>query len=697
MTNRKRERPRFRSMRPRARLIGLIGDELISDEPVAIVELVKNAYDADAEEVTIRFEGEEAEHPARIVVQDNGSGMGLKTVVRGWLEPATAIKRRSDRSPLKLRSYLGAKGIGRFAAARLAERLRLETKRSQDTRAVIVDVAWEQFDQYRYLDQISIPYEVAIIRNFDHGTRLTMEGIRKKWEYQDYYNLHTRLSRLISPFEDVRDFTIKLSVPWYPDLDGEVQPPELISLPRYRLAGELNHEGYFTGQMLFDERLHKEFKELKVGGADNKPLCGGFQIEVRAWDRDREGLEPLSELLQKSITDMRKILNAFCGVSIYRDGFRVHPYGEPGNDWANLDIRSRQNPVSALANNQIVSSVKISRLSNPGLIDRSNREGMVLNEEHAALEHWLKEVLTILEKERYGLRPRKESLSDSQPLFESFDLKPTLREVRKQLGPRHPVTKLISQADEEIKKGVERVQEAFSRLLLLSGLGQMVDIVIHEIGAPVGKIARQLMLIEKEIEGIKEEGTREKISQRVTPIKSWLQQILLLRERLDPQTPAKRGRATVFYVRQAIEDCLQLCESVLNKQGVKSELIETNGAIRARMSRAPLDQILYNLIDNAVYWISREHGEGKGGTIRVILSPAPKGFRILVNDDGTGVAPEDRVRIFEPYFTSKQNGMGLGLHIARLVIEPYGRLLLRDECDLAGACFEAVFERNVGL
>src|SRR5204862_6984679 len=156
-------------------------------------------------------------------------------------------------------------------------------------------------------------------------------------------------------------------------------------------------------------RRLKTFKSLKLGGRDTKPLCGGFEVELRAWDRDRDGLEPLGEKLGLGIAEMRRTLNAFCGVTIYRDGFRVHPYGETGNDWARLDLRSRQNPEMNLENNQIIGSLKISRTRNSLLTDKSNREGMVLNPEHEALEEWLKHVLGVLEKERYDLRPRKEA------------------------------------------------------------------------------------------------------------------------------------------------------------------------------------------------------------------------------------------------------------------------------------------------
>jgi len=130
-----------------------------------------------------------------------------------------------------------------------------------------------------------------------------------------------------------------------------------------------------------------------------------------------------------------------------------------------------------------------------------------------------------LERERYDLRPRKESPEGVQPLFEAFDLTPTVKEVRSQLGPKHPVTKLVSDAGENIKKGVERVQDAFSRLLMLSGLGQMVDIVIHEIGAPVGKIGRQLVTIEKEVALIPDAKVREKVMATLSPLRSWLDQV----------------------------------------------------------------------------------------------------------------------------------------------------------------------------
>jgi signal transduction histidine kinase len=684
-------------MRPRARLIGLIGDELISDEPVALVELVKNAYDADADKVIVKFQGENPNKPDKVVVTDDGSGMSLDTVLNSWFEPGTIAKRKEDKSPGKGRLYQGAKGIGRFASARLAEFLFLESKLPKEKEGVFVLLEWGKFDEDSYLDEISVEYEVRHIPDLKHGTRLTLERLRKEWTTDDYEELHTRLSRLISPFNEVKDFEVELEIPARPELSGLVAPPDLILQPKYHLKGSLDDDGSFTGTLFVNKKQIKTFKAQKVGGKDARPLCGKFGVEIRAWDRDKEGLEPLGKELGIGIAEMRRTLNGFCGVSIYRDGFRVYPYGQKGNDWLNLDSRSRQNPVQCLANNQIVGAIQLSRETNEELKDRANREGMVLNNEHSALEEWFKEVLKLLEVERYRLRPREDSADAAQPIFEAFDLGPTVKIVRQELGPSHPVTTLISETGKKVKEGVERVQEVFSRLLMSSGLGQMVDIVIHEIGAPLGKINRQLELLQKDIELIKDETVQGKVAKKLTQIKPWLEQIYNLRQRLEPQTPAKRGRATTFSVRDEVEDNFNLYESLLTKQGIKKKILAPNGDIKVTMSRSSLGQILANLIDNAVFWICREKGEGKGGEIEVRIEKVPGGFRLVFSDNGPGVAPEDRNRIFEPYFTTKPNGMGLGLHISRLIIEPYGKLLLSDEGDLSGACFEAVFERKVGL
>ncbi|MDA4120325.1 MAG: HAMP domain-containing histidine kinase, partial [Thaumarchaeota archaeon] len=177
----------------------------------------------------------------------------------------------------------------------------------------------------------------------------------------------------------------------------------------------------------------------------------------------------------------------------------------------------------------------------------------------------------------------------------------------------------------------------------------------------------------------------------------WLEQLHNLRQRLDPQTAGKRGRATSFDVRDEVEDTFRLYETILASQMVSFQIHSPDKPVRVRMARAALGQVLANLVDNAIFWLIRSKGSGQGGTIQARVEARSGGFTVTVSDDGPGVPDEVRYYFFEPYFTSKPNGFGLGLFFARLVIEPYGRLVYREDGPLPGACFEAVFERGVAL
>lgn len=682
------------SIRPRARLISLIGEELISDEPVALVELVKNAFDADASRVEVRFGGADVATPTSILVEDDGIGMTLGTVLNAWLEPGTILKKRVDRSPGG-RPYQGAKGIGRFASARLGSTLLMETKAVDQDRQVSVLLEWGRFDDDSYLEDIKVEYEVVAKPERSRGTSLQIEGLKPgAWDSTGYQRLHARLSRLISPFDDVDDFDIQLEIPAAPELSGRVQPPQVVLKPRYLLRGALDSNGTFAGTIVVDGAETPVTRDLARG---DRPGCGPFEVEVRAWDRDREGLDPIAVRENMTVAQIRQTLNLYSGVSIYRDGFRVHPYGESGNDWLSLDLRSRQNPVRNLANNQLIAAIRISRDLNPELQDRSTREGMIRNPAHAELEEWFKRVLVLLEEQRYRARPRRDEPKSQDQLFETFDLQSSVAEVVKQLGANHPVTRIVQDAARKVDEGVERVQDVLSRLLMSAGLGHMIDIVIHEIGAPVGKISRELTITEKILE--KKNGTffRDWVGENFDAMRTWLDQIQALRQRLDPQSGSRRQRATKFNVVAEVRSTVGLHDAILAKHGISVEFQLPDEPLQVRMPQAVLSQVVANLVDNATYWTAANGGDGKdAGRIIVHVEPIPDGFVVRVSDNGKGVSEADRELIFEPYFSQKTNGIGLGLYIARLVTEPYGRIIYRDDGPLPGACFEARFEKGVG-
>jgi signal transduction histidine kinase len=681
-------------MRPRARLIGLLGEELISDEPVALVELVKNAYDADATFVRIRFEGS-GDQPERIIIQDDGIGMSLDTVLYSWFEPGTVSKKRESRSP-RGRSYQGAKGIGRFASARLGDTLLMETQ-SLGNPGVSVFISWGRFSDDEYLDSVSLDYSTGSISGLSQGTRLTVEGLKTGiWDEESYRKLHARLSRLISPFGEVSDFQVELQIPGYPQFSGIVDPPLALNEPKYLMKGSMSREGRLFADIYVDGELQKKVEDLQLMPRGEVPACGGFAFEVRAWDRDREGLEPIAAKFDTSVGLLRQVLNTYSGVSIYRDGFRVYPYGEAGNDWLQLDSRSRQKPGQHLANNQVVAAIQISRDENSELKDRSAREGMIRNAAHDALEGWFKAALQQLEEVRYKVRPRQEQKKQDS-LFEAFDLSAAIAKLRAELGSDSPAVKLLEETEKQVSEGIDRIQDVFSRLLLSAGLGHMVDVVIHEIGAPLGKINRQVEILQRDVAKIAGSPLPDKLDKSFSSIRTWSEHIFNLRQRLEPHTAGRRGKATSFSVKEEVELTLSLYEALLTRQKMNCVVEQPDGAITARMSSASFGQVIANLIDNAIYWTAFKHGVGQGGKLLIRLRKLEHGFSVAVHDNGPGVSEEDEDRIFDSYYSKKPNGMGLGLYIARLVIEPYGRVIYQGESELGGACFEALFEQGVGL
>lgn len=687
-------------LRPRARIISLIGEELISDERVAVVELVKNAYDADATSVTIQFSEPGPNGPDELEIVDDGHGMTLETVLGGWFEPGTAAKKLNDRSPGG-RLVQGAKGVGRFAAARLAPTLRLETKVAGATEGVVVDIDWGRFDDSRFLDEIELAYETRVIEDLSNGTRLRLIGLsqRKAWRTADYGSLQGRLSRLLSPFDEVQDFKIKLVVPGHLEFSGDVVAHGITRKPRYLLKGALSENGEFDGSIEADGKRVKAFKKHRLGKKGEKVTCGSFQIEVRAWDRDRAGLSNLMLEFQMGLREVRRQLDVYSGVSIYRDGFRVHPYGEAGDDWLQLDNRSRQSPTTRLGNNQVIAAIRISRATNPRLLDRTTREGLVHTPEYDALREWVLALLALLETERYTLRPREDAPpEETRTLFEAFDLTELVVAADRQLGPQHPVALLARQSDGEIREGVRRLQEHYSRLLLTAGIGQIVDLVIHEMGSPLGRANREVLHLEKLVARLDADEQKPAMEKAIVDIKGWLEQLVAFRNRLDPKTAGKRGRATSFDVMEEVQGNLALFETLISKQGIKVEVVSPKGdGLIVHMTRGSLSQIIANLLDNAVHWLTRSHGDGNGGRIEIAVKRLDHGFSLQVSDDGPGIDEGDRERVFDPYFSTKPNGMGLGLYIARQVIERYGKLTFVEDGPLRGASFLASFSQNVGL
>jgi len=686
--------------RPRARVIRTLGRDLITNEFVAIQELVKNAYDADATKVAIRFEEPLVPGQGAVAISDNGHGMTLDTVLGAWMEPATAEK--SERTVTKRgRRVTGAKGIGRFAAARVGTALELSSIAKRSGREVHIRFDWGAFDDDSlYLDEVKVRWEVVDVpKAAPSGTVLRLMNLRDDWSRQSepspFHVLRGELSRLVSPLVPSKEFEIELELPdRYRESAGLIQSPAILGRPHYRLKGEIDANGVIRA--VYDGPDGKRTipstgatKAVKLAGG-LKPTCGPFSFEFRVWDREEADLRPLVSELGSTLRNLRKDLDAASGVSIYRDGFRVLL---PQSDWLRLDIRRVQNPTLRLSNNQIVATASISADDNPRLTDQTNRQGIVDSPAFEDFKASLMEVLAILEVERSNARRQREKHKDERGIFQRLDFAPTREYLEKRYPDDKKLKTFLEKQSREFERGIGDVQEVISRYRRLATMGQLIDVVLHDGRTPVATISNEVELARKDGKKLEPIDFKTRVLERLELVMRQAEALTGLFRRIAPFSGRKRGRPSETTMERIIADAFAVYEKRLQELKVQIDLPQ--GATPVTVDVAEVEGIIVNLLDNSIYWLEKVDEDRR--RIAVQCRRRPEELQVTFSDSGPGVPEEIQDRIFEPYFSSKPDGVGLGLTIAGETAAEYdGGLELLADGPLEGATFRLRLRRRIG-
>jgi signal transduction histidine kinase len=730
-----------RALRPRARILRTLGEELISSEVVAILELVKNAYDADARFVLVEFFGSLEAGKGGLDVNDDGHGMPLATVQGAWMEPATSVKKYAKQSKHLRRRLLGEKGIGRFATARLASELELITRPPASASETYAIFDWSQFDSdEKYLDEVLVLAEerspqilVAgrkqpidtkaassddLPRDGSHGTILRMNRLKISWTSDQLDVLRSGLSRLVSPFDADRLFRIFLRVPGETEeARQEVSAPAVIKYPHYEIDGSVKASGKFElkitvhsnsklPEIISGKFVHNADQEndLTIVQDEGGPVlggaisCGPFDFKILVWDRDE--LESLNQKLGNGIKSIRQDLDAIAGISIYRDGFRVLPYGEPENDWLRLDSRRVQNPSLRLSNNQLTGYIRISADTNPDLRDQSNREGLNDNLAYSELQAIVLLSLTELESLRFDAR--KKERTPQAGSAESLLGTPDIGEVRKKLSKLKANAATLRLFDETAKrweKQVVRVREVLSRYHSLATLGQLIDKVVHDSRQPLSTIESQSALAREVVANWLDENSKSSdcgqiltgLDRRLLKVHDGAVLMDAVLNRIEPLGGKRRGKSSKVYIEEVIKHAFSYFDGDLRSLGVRLTLPrEVN---LASISGSELEQVLINLISNSLYWLAKVPKERRAIVV-ACTRPVPGRIEIVFADSGPGVPRKHRDSIFEPYFSTKPNGVGLGLVIAGEIVRDFynGSLELLNSGPLKGAVFRIVLQ-----
>lgn len=437
-----------------ARLLSILGEQLIGSEKVGILELVKNSYDAGAAECVVTIEGVPNLEPATrtlpayeslagpiVEIRDDGSGMTRDDIVNGWLRPATSTRGRvkerlkkeralaAERGSLEAydalvdtlrkehggRLPLGEKGVGRLATHRLGQHLWLRTKTKDDALEWELRIDWNDFDamssERRDLSDVPLTLThqtpTADYGPQDHGTVLVCYGGREGYEWTKL--ALTDLAQAIGTLQSPRaktPFSVAFRTPHLEP--AALDNPAKLDAP-FELVAIVDEDGLADIDLSFTPPEHLEhvpegFRRLdhidlrsknvqywKNGSAKlRKPECGQFLVHALCWIRMPKWLGP-------EFREVTSYLDHFGGLAIYRDGILAQPAQQSArSDW--LGLASQQiKKSSKLSYYQLVGEIEIDQTKTLALRDRSSREGMIETEAFNDLTELTKGILSELE------------------------------------------------------------------------------------------------------------------------------------------------------------------------------------------------------------------------------------------------------------------------------------------------------------
>jgi signal transduction histidine kinase len=688
--------------RPKARIIHTLGSEIIKDSFAAIIELVKNSYDADAEYVIIKFSNLNDRTAAKIIIADDGHGMSYDIVTNVWMIPGTIDKIDRKHSP-KGRTFLGAKGIGRLAAGRIGSLLTLETTDQKRNTTVLV-INWNSLYEDKYLDEVEFLIDEQRKKK-EPGTEIIIESIDEEWFSEiTLQSLIKELRKLLSPVRNKKEkFGIFIDlencgIPTIERFHGELEPFPVLEYYDYRLWGKLKADGNINLRFqngvirnLPVETISTEIntKELEIELQESKLSFGEISLDLRVFDRDPDSI---LELIKRSNLkdedgkflgkrEAKKLLDELSGIGMFREGFRLRPYGDTWYDWLELDKERVQNPALRIGSNQITGYIQISGEKESGLKEKSSREGLFENQNYFDLIKVVKFCLSVLEEKRFNFRKKTGRGRTSRDIenilneFLSFDK--LQNRISKKLKSEETSDTVIKDINNIITKELgtktkdfDKIQETLALYQGQVTLGKIVGVLMHEGRKPIKYIDEQAPRIVRWYNHLLKQKilipedvifSKEEIIERLEGLKSESDFLINLFRKVDPLAVRKRRITTNISINELINRTKILFESELEKNEINLR-VTPQKKFYLRGTEPDIYVILTNLFDNSIYWLSTSKGREKKIDINLFY----EGDNLIIDfiDNGPGIKEEFVESLFEPGFSTKPRGTGLGLSIS---------------------------------
>ncbi|KCZ53955.1 sensor histidine kinase [Hyphomonas chukchiensis] len=698
-----------------AAIIARLGQELVAKQETALAELVKNAFDADATDVVVRFSNESGKNLLEII--DNGLGMSRKELLAGFMRLASDTKAQEPKSKKFKRKRAGRKGIGRFAAQRLGARLELTTRAKGEKDALRLIVDWSKFSAGTNLEDVSVFLEPA--ERTSIGTSLVISDLRDDWSDSQIRRCWRTLIALQKPF------------PVAPVSSAPSDDPGF--QVKFFKQDSLFSDDTLVVDLKTEilDHLHAliEVKVDEVGAARFRIQKNRFG-EARPWRKihhlTREGnfvpnYEHLKNVSMKAYyvvldpsllpsivyTRVRDVLGREGGIRLYRNGFRVVPYGEPGDDWLGLGVLyAKRSMLAPIANRNFFGVVEIEDPDVEDFEEHTSREGLIETPAFVELRSLLSSALGTAtqqlaedrgRKTRAGRATTPPAKSDERfsALTESLrDAREAANEVAQQTKTpaAQNAAKKTAQAlrlvQSEIKE-LEHLRSSYAdesaMLRFLATLGMTTAEFSHETGMTFDAVRLDFSYIFERAE--KEFGQEKKFIQHAERAKGMLARLDTLTSYLNTLAASRSLREiSSVSMARAISDFERGVRDQARAQSIELEISipEYDALFTKPIHGAEVASVLLNFYTNAVKAVRRG-----GGKRRMLISAERETgkdgrIRVLFCDSGDGIPDSAKSKIFDAFFTTSSapsslesdsehsKGTGLGLWIVRQIAENSG-------------------------
>lgn len=704
-------------------ILNLLGNELIGSDSLAIFELVKNSYDADAESVTISFLDLNTPKQ-RIVIEDDGCGMTADVIHRVWLTIGTNYKKKEAKISKRFHRFsLGNKGVGRLAVHRLAESIQLETKTEEDLFGTNLEINWRDLvSSGNYIEDLFVEVKDGIHMPLpkNHGTRITLCGLKNKhWNKTLLRDLVRKIENFKNPLLPIDNFDVNIICDedkkhWIDDIKTGA---DILSDSLYAFKFQLTSQ---KNKSFVDFEWQYSFNPHSFGGLNSKqennkeerilPLNpksfpnnkeGDIKEKYYLRNEDLDGIGSISGQFyvfnqSKPLLDkiygvgrngaVKDYIKENCGIKVYRDNIRVYNYGEPSDDWLGLELAKVQRIGDHFSKKVTIGAISLNlKDSENGLIEKTNREGFSEDETYLRFREIIRTVFSFFERVSDNDKQEIEAVLKSTTVNKRVGLSDTIKELEEKLAEKN----LKAELSPLIRK-VEKDYNDMRDVMLNSGMtGLNLALVFHE--------------IEREMKYISTDLTSEEIN--ISTLRARINNLNFLLENFSPIL--KQGKKITLTASAIVNRAVQINQNRFNYHDIifSSPLLSKESPdFKITGPSNLILSSLSNIIDNAIYWVSAQHdllGDIHKSAIYIGSDTSSfDGPAIIIADTGKGFQLEPDMMI-QPFKTTKEGGMGLGLYFVNLVMESIGgKLHFPDINDIDipkvynGACIILEFPKN---